>query len=661
MPEQYQSTKDLPPIDPQDPLYSARFNDYFANRIDPFHEKQFVFCHGNNLAERFRTADDFVIGELGFGAGLAFLATVMLWRETAKPDAWLDYLSVERFPLTAESLAAALCRFPQVDNIAPLLAKHFPANIPGTHRLEFPEWRVRLTLYVNDAVDVFSKLDTKIDAWYPDGFAPSKNPGMWTPELFHHMARLSYQETTLATYTAASQVRRDLASVGFSISKQPGFAGKRERIVAIFSPENRKVYKPAIRPWYRPHDYEATEKTIAVIGGGVAGCAAANRLAARGFNVRIYDRESEVAAVTSSNPAAIMKPYLTRDDSLPSRFFRQGYLYSLAHLAALKRKGIDSSFHQTGILTLAKNEDEAARFSAICGDLDPEQQYAELVNSTDRIRELAGEHCADSFNAMYFRDGGWLDVSSYCKALIEEYKNRIEFIPHSDIMEIQSTSTGHQLFFSNPELDTASHQTVVLASGSSLLDSSTTAYCNLTPNRGQISLLETPHSLQTSLSSTGYVIPQKNRLVFGSTYELGARETDIRESGHDYNCERLRANLGEKFSVLTNYQPTGWAGIRITSKDRLPVSGEIFDAETFGEIFQPVLHGEKRLEHALPPTISGLYITGSLGSRAVTSALLSAEIVASLIDNAPLPITSDLFEATHPARFLVRRLKKQEQ
>ncbi|GHL06178.1 hypothetical protein ECZU22_00770 [Escherichia coli] len=41
-----------------------------------------------------------------------------------------------------------------------------------------------------------------------DGFAPAKNPDMWTQNLFNAMARLARPGGTLATFTSAGFVRR---------------------------------------------------------------------------------------------------------------------------------------------------------------------------------------------------------------------------------------------------------------------------------------------------------------------------------------------------------------------------------------------------------------------------------------------------------------------
>ncbi|MFW7344328.1 MnmC family methyltransferase, partial [Pollutimonas sp. H1-120] len=58
-----------------------------------------------------------------------------------------------------------------------------------------------------------------VDAWFLDGFAPSKNPDMWSQALFDGMSQLAKENCTCATFTAAGFVRRGLNQAGFSMKK----------------------------------------------------------------------------------------------------------------------------------------------------------------------------------------------------------------------------------------------------------------------------------------------------------------------------------------------------------------------------------------------------------------------------------------------------------
>ncbi len=65
----------------------------------------------------------------------------------------------------------------------------------GCHRLLLDGGRVTLDLWFGDINELTRELDDslnqQVDAWFLDGFAPAKNPDMWTQDLFSAMARLA--------------------------------------------------------------------------------------------------------------------------------------------------------------------------------------------------------------------------------------------------------------------------------------------------------------------------------------------------------------------------------------------------------------------------------------------------------------------------------------
>lgn len=192
------------------PLSNA-FGDVYFSRADGLAETRHVFLQHNQLHERWQQLQPwqtFVIGETGFGSGLNFLAAWQLWQQIAPSEAQLHFVSVEKFPLRKEDLARALALWPELHTQAQALIDAYP-NMVGTsfHRLNFMEGRVRLTLIIDDAARGFAQLlasnqpqlaqvGAKVDAWFLDGFAPAKNPQMWSPALFSALSKLSHTGTS---------------------------------------------------------------------------------------------------------------------------------------------------------------------------------------------------------------------------------------------------------------------------------------------------------------------------------------------------------------------------------------------------------------------------------------------------------------------------------
>ena len=92
---------------------------------------------------------------------------------------------------------------------------------------------IKLTILFKEALEALEYFP-QVDVWFLDGFDPRLNPDMWSEELFLKMAQKSKIGTTLATFTASSNVRRALQSAGFTIFKRAGYGKKRQMITGIY-------------------------------------------------------------------------------------------------------------------------------------------------------------------------------------------------------------------------------------------------------------------------------------------------------------------------------------------------------------------------------------------------------------------------------------------
>lgn len=211
--------------------FCPRFGDFYYSREDGRAETAHVFIGGNRLRERWPAMKACVIGELGFGTGLNFLETVRRWRELAPAGARLEFVSFERHPLDADDMARALARWPELAEQAARLAGLWNDEPPMLDTAFAPD--VRLTVHFGDANEILSGLNLTADAWYLDGFAPAKNPQLWGSDLMKAVFAATRARGTFATYTAAGWVRRNLQAAGFEVTRQPGFAGKRQMMVGV--------------------------------------------------------------------------------------------------------------------------------------------------------------------------------------------------------------------------------------------------------------------------------------------------------------------------------------------------------------------------------------------------------------------------------------------
>ena len=217
---------------------SEIYGDIYHSAAGGHAQARHVFLAGNGLPARWQGRERFVILETGFGLGLNFLATWLAWRDDPQHCRELHFVSLEKHPFQTADLALAQAAWPEFALLAELLRQRWPALQPGVQHIEFEGGRLVLTLVFGDAVDTLPSLDTAVDAFYLDGFSPATNPELWSPALCRSLARVAVRGATLATWSVAGSVRQALTAARFDVKKRPGFAGKRQMLVALYAQGN---------------------------------------------------------------------------------------------------------------------------------------------------------------------------------------------------------------------------------------------------------------------------------------------------------------------------------------------------------------------------------------------------------------------------------------
>ncbi len=382
---------------------SRVFDDVYFSDLSGLDETRYVFLEQNALRERFAAlpvGGRLVIGETGFGTGLNFLCAWQLFEQHAQPGARLHFVSVEKYPLNAADLQRALALWPELKPFADQLLAQYVAIHPGFQRLVLAEGRVTVTLLIGDALDQLAQLDAQVDAWFLDGFAPAKNPDMWTAELFVELARLAAPDSTISTFTSTGWVRRLLNAAGFKMKRTPGIGHKWEILRGSFLGWPQEVpAPPATSPWFtRPQPFTGERRAL-VIGGGMAGCATAASLAARGWQVSVLERRDALAQEASGNPQGVLYLKLSAHGTALSQLILSGFGYTRRLLEHLQR-GLD--WDGCGVLQLAFNAKEAERQAHLA------QAFPhDLLHNLDKEQAEARAGISLASGGLFFPEGGW--------------------------------------------------------------------------------------------------------------------------------------------------------------------------------------------------------------------------------------------------------------
>ena len=627
------------------------FGDVYFSEAGGMDETTHVYLEQNQLASRFRSCtgnSSFTIAETGFGTGLNWLATMSLWQRESSAG-WLHYVSVEKHPLALPDLEKAQGLWPAFHEFAAALQKHYPRLLPGFHRIVLPQWRSTLTLYFGDVADMLPGLAARVDAWFLDGFAPARNPEMWTSGLYEAMARLSQPSATLATFTSAGHVRRGLQAAGFDVEKVAGFGLKRDMLRGRLGHPDHK----AEMPWLdRPTSVIRQKKAI-VIGAGIAGCSTAARLAMRGWAVTVVDANAAPAMGASGNPAAIIYPKLGASQQSSNHFPQQAWLFTLAQMEQLPADvGL---WHPCGVIQLLAGNQ---RYRT--DDADHHPWFPSLAMHCDA--EQASNHAGIplSHEAIWFPEAGWLDAAGYCKSLLQH--PHIKLKENTQVQDVRRTQTGWQLTdAAQTVIDEA--PVLILANALNAGKLNVSNFLPLRAVRGQVSMAPASAystALKAVICHDGYISPLlcSGRHCIGATFQPD-NESVIEEAGdHANNQHTLRQYLpalAESLEPVSTW--SGRASIRCQSPDYLPLVGPLADMSVFRDDYAGLRHGRVQ-DYPRLKTLDGLYVNLAHGSKGFSQSLLCAEILAAEICNEPAPVSRETLNALHPMRFAARDLKR---
>ena len=640
---------------------SRDFDDVYFSNDNGLEETRYVFLGGNGLPERFAHHDraHLVVAESGFGTGLNFLT---LWQAFSDfrqrhPDAALQrlhFISFEKYPLRADDLKQAHRHWPELAGFAAALQAQWPLPFSGCHRLLLDEGRITLDLWfgdINALVDTLDdSLNQQVDAWFLDGFAPAKNPDMWTPTLFNAMARLARPGATLATFTSAGFVRRGLQEAGFTMRKSKGFGRKREMLTGEMTDQPAA----ARQPWFARSGTASRE--TAIIGGGIASALLSLALLRRGFKVTLYCEDAAPAQGASGNRQGALYPLLNAHDPALAAFFPAAFTFARRLYDSLP---LDFDHDWCGVTQLGWDEKSQHKIEQMLTlGLPPE--IARAVDA-QAVRESIGVETG--CGGIQYPLGGWLCPAALTAAAIELARQQGLEIHWSHRCErLEHLASGWRLHFASGK--TQHHASAVLANGYQIGGFEQTAPLPVYAVGGQVSHIPTApalSALRQVLCYDGYLTPQNpnsRQHCIGASYHRGQTDTAYSDDDQQHNRQRLIDCLPEAAWVQSVDVSGGEArcGVRCATRDHLPMVGNVPDYEATLAAYAEL--AEQRQHAAAAPVHADLFMLAALGSRGLCSAPLAAELLASQMSEEPLPLDAETLAALNPNRLWVRKLLK---
>jgi len=417
-----------------------------------------------------------------------------------------------------------------------------------------------------------------------------------------------------------------LAAQGFVFDgRQARFASRKPRLATPPVPERRAV----------------------VIGAGLAGSAACERLCARGWDVTLVERHAAPAMEASGNLAGIFMPLLSRDDNIPTRLTRAAYLYALRYWDTLGGIGAAIEGAACGVLQLARDPDHAVVQRALAGATAYPPHFAQWLERP-AAETLLGHPAPDG--GWLFRQGGWARPGSVCDAMLNACGPRLTRLFDSGSVTVQRAGAAWRVNNASGET-IASAATVILANGPGARALVQAQALPLAAVRGQVTHIEAAAApaLPLVLCREAYITPPANGVCsFGASYDADA-DPALRASSQAANLANLRDLLHDP-GIGAGAPLRGRVGFRCVAPDRLPLVGRLPDVDAAG--------GRERLREV--PRHPGLHALLGYASRGLIWAPLAAELLAAQLEGEPLPLPANLVDALDPARFVLRSRRIQQ-
>lgn len=626
---------------------STMFDDIYYSVASGIDESNYVFIEHNQLTEKFAKLgndDIFIIGETGFGSGLNFLNVLTLWEKTVLSNAKLFFISFEKYPLTPADLKQINSKIPNFT----YLADQYYLPLPATHRLSFKN-NIFLNLVIGDIRETLPEQNFLADSWFLDGFTPTRNPEMWTDLIFNQIARLSKVNTTFASYTANSAVRKKLENAGFHVEKDKGF-NKRNMLFGYWrgNLNTQKSIKP--KPWFDRYKNPKTNRVI-IIGGGISGASTAYSLAKRGYLVTLYEQNDELALAASGNYQAILYGSFSAQKTPIMELSHSGYRYSHYLIKNLLNEK-KHEYKQCGLIELVQ------KIPDFLENL-PKDFCSPLTHF--EIEKLANI-CINDTNGLYFPYGLWLNPQSLINKLVT--LPNITIKSGQKIDELKFIDNKWQLIQNDNIIDIT--DTLVLCNAHSIDQFEISKEINLRKIRGQISIVNPHNSNQNShintpeviLCGAGYITPpRQNKYTIGATFDFKNIHTSVTHADHQQNLSAAQS-ISNTFNNLNVETFEGQAAIRASTFDYMPLVGPLAVYSQFMTTYAKLAKDKNIWLNTNCTYHPGLYLNVGHGAKGMLTAPLCGEIIADYIDNTPLPCSEKLRTALHPNRIYVRKLVK---
>lgn len=581
----------------------------------------------DQLAACWRNAARFVVLDGCVDAGLNFLSAWAAWRADTNRPAQLHYLAITGSSSSFITALQSCTHSSDWPSLIEELRSAMPPSVSGFHRLLLDGERVVLTLIVGDVGTCMPLINASVNAFFLDENFEEK--------LARKLAKLSTLDAILFCKNLSGNSQSALEQVGFIFPSEHALPRIRTLRTARF-----------MSRWQQPLHTSVVKRKAIIVGAGLAGSAACERLAVRGWQLVLIERHAQPAQEASGNLAGIFMPLLSKDDNPTARLTRAAYFFVRQLWQRIGGIGNAFSGETCGVLQLARDDEHAQAQQQMMQRWRYPAEFVQWLE-TDEAEKLLGHTVPNG--GCFFPQAGWANPAGVCRALLASCADKLETHFSQSALALERINDQWQVYDANGNL-IAQAPIVILANGVDALTFSQTNQLPLSSVRGQVTNVAAAAlpDLPVVVCRDGYLTrPSQGMCSIGASYDLDDDPLPQRSSDME-NCARLNQMLPDIAFDLDHVTHQSRVAFRCVSTDRLPLVGALPDTAA-------AFRGERLRD---VPRVPGLYGLLGYASRGLIWSSFAAELLAAQLEGEPLPLESDLVDALDPARFLLKMHRK---
>lgn len=382
-------------------------------------------------------------------------------------------------------------------------------------------------------------------------------------------------------------------------------------------------------PWFQQRPTLLPKASqIAIIGAGLAGSALSYQLSRFFANITVFD-QNPAASGASGNLAGLLKPVRSKAPTPLSTLTLLGVAETTQWLAQL-----DQAVTK-GIFELKKGA------------------------KSHQITSFSEKFLTE--NAFFHENGLVVSPPAFCQAMLSASQATVK--TGYTLKKLQRTAQNDWLLDFGHLGQFGPFSAVFFAQGANPFPLPHSDCFGLTPSRGQ--LLMIPESCFSppnhAITFGDYLLPPiAGKMVLGATYDHHTANAEPTLNDRQLLIDRLLTQFPDLPTDWTNHSGlVDRVAFRNTTSDYLPMVGPVPDFQFYLDHYADLQRG--RPAEVYPPAIytPNLWLLNGLGSRGLTFAPLLAKWLAEELAGYPLDADRQKWlELLHPARFLIRKLKK---